>query len=92
MSALGLPRAPVAILISLAHHGGSAAAAELFADTGLTKATTSRSLSQLHAHGYVTSDRPPTRGGAPITWTLQYTALTDGLNALAEATRPHPPR
>ncbi|WP_176451726.1 MarR family transcriptional regulator [Enemella dayhoffiae] len=88
MDALGLNRVAVAILISLARHGGHATTSELTDELELPKGTISRALRQLAQAGLVTPDRPTSRGGRVITWTLHHDALTRQLTDLIHATDP----
>ncbi|OYO13144.1 hypothetical protein CGZ98_06255 [Enemella evansiae] len=91
MHALGLNRVTVAILIALGRRGGHATTTELTDDVGLPKGTIARTLRQLHTAAVVTPDRPTSRGGRAVTWTLHHDVLQAQLDALLEQTAPRPP-
>lgn len=90
VTALGLNRAKVAILVALAQEGGSAETPRLHAITGLARTILLRYLKGLEMDGYVSGVPGPEgrRPGVRIQWTTRYDQLEADLLALLASLRP----
>jgi len=90
VTALGLNRAKVAILVALAQEGGSADTPRLHAVTGLARTILLRYLKDLEADGYVSGvpDEGGRRPGVRVHWTTNYAHLEAEMLTLLASWKP----
>lgn len=90
LTALGLSKARVAILVALADLGGEARTADLVQRTAILKPTLLAALNDLERSGYVSASLPAEerRRGVALSWEVNHIAIERDLRSLSAATRP----